>query len=114
MSAVTARVLLVAALGLLHVLSLRAADAPAASGAALYAWHCLPCHAAGAQYPGTLALQTKYQGQFPAVLTERTDLGVDVVRVVLRQGINAMPFYRRTELSDADVAAIADYLARRN
>lgn len=91
-----------------------AAGADAPDGAALYAWHCLPCHAAGAQYPGTLALQVKYQGSLPAVLTERRDLGADAVRIVLRQGINVMPYYRRTELSDAEVAAIAGFLARRD
>lgn len=91
-----------------------AAESAAPDGAALYAWHCLPCHAAGAQYPGTLALQVKYQGSLPAVLTERRDLGADAVRIVLRQGINVMPYYRRTELSDAEVAAIAGFLARRD
>ncbi|MFO1400619.1 MAG: cytochrome c [Steroidobacteraceae bacterium] len=99
-------------LGALAAEPAMAVDAPVPAGAALYAWHCLPCHAAGAQYPGTQALQTRYQGTLPPVLTERTDLSAELVRVVLRQGINIMPFYRRTELSDAEVGAIADYLAR--
>jgi mono/diheme cytochrome c family protein len=47
-----------------------------------------------------------------SVLENRTDLTVAGVRAVIRMGIGSMPALRRTEISDADAAAIAAYLTR--
>lgn len=96
-----------------------AADSAAiARGKAVYQYWCATCHGAtGAMprpLPGTGALQLKYQGQKPAVLEEWTDLDAGLVRIIVRQGIKAMPFFRKTEVSDADLEAIAAYLTRNN
>ncbi len=47
-------------------------------------------------------------------LLERTDLDADYIRAVVRNGINSMPWYTRTDLSDRQIEAIAAYLMRNN
>jgi mono/diheme cytochrome c family protein len=46
------------------------------------------------------------------VLEERTDLTPDTVRHFVRNGVSVMPFFRKTEISDAELEALAAYLAR--
>jgi (+)-pinoresinol hydroxylase len=88
-----------------------AADAPTlAHGKEVFAKWCAPCHGAGDQYPGTVALGVKYEGKLPAALEERTDLAPDLVKAVVRTGVSVMPFFRKTEVSDADLDALAAYL----
>lgn len=59
-----------------------------AAGRQVFELHCVACHGAGPGVPpfdelaGTGALRTKYRGEKPAVLAERTDL--TRVRRVLR------------------------------
>jgi mono/diheme cytochrome c family protein len=66
----------------------------------------------GGRMPGTEALEAKYRGQKPAVLEDRTDLTAGLVKQFVRNGVGIMPFLRKTELSDADLEAIAAYLSR--
>ncbi len=63
--------------------------------------------------PGTQALQARYKGAVPAVLEQRTDLTADFVKTIVRRGLNSMPFFRPTELSDEDLAALQAYLTRK-
>jgi mono/diheme cytochrome c family protein len=77
-----------------------------------YQNYCEACHGKGADKPGTVALETKYQGKKPALLEQRTDLTREAVKAFVRNGIFVMPRSRKTEISDADLDAIADYLAR--
>ncbi len=72
---------------------------------------CLPCHGHGDQFPGTVALGVKYQGKLPGALQDRSDLAPDFVKAVVRTGVSVMPFFRKTEVSDADLDALAAYLA---
>jgi hypothetical protein len=58
-----------------------------------------------------MALQRKYQGRLPAVLEQRTDLVPVYIQVVVRHGMSFMPSFRKTEISDADLALVAAYLA---
>ncbi len=74
---------------------------------------CAICHGAGPDRPGTSSLQFKYGGRLPALLEERTDLTAERVKYYIRHGIAMMPGFRKTELSDAQVEAIANYLARK-
>ncbi len=62
---------------------------------------------------GTLALQVKYHGEPPARLDQRTDLTADFVIGTVRHGISVMPSMRKTEIGDAELNAIAAYLARK-
>jgi mono/diheme cytochrome c family protein len=92
-----------------------AAHAATPDGAATYAKWCAPCHAPGITHPGTHALQSKYPAdQFPArktgVLVEWTDLTPDYVKAIVRTGVSVMPFFRKTEISDAELDALARYI----
>ncbi|HTR38302.1 MAG TPA: cytochrome c [Bryobacteraceae bacterium] len=76
----------------------------------VFDYWCATCHGPG--LPGTVALQTKYKGAKPALLSERTDLIPPVTKTFVRKGVSIMPFFRKTEISDADLDALAAYLAR--
>jgi len=81
-----------------------------AQGERVYTYWCATCHSAGAGMPGTAALQAKYNGNPPAVLTERTELTAELITFFVRNGVSVMPFFRKTEISDADLAALAAYV----
>ncbi len=61
--------------------------------------------------PGTHALSLKYRGEKPGLLEERTDLPAEVLKAFVRNGVASMPPFRKTEVTDADLDAIAAYLA---
>jgi (+)-pinoresinol hydroxylase len=79
-------------------------------GKQVFEYWCATCH--GAHLPGTMALQAKYKGSKPALLEERTDLVPAVTKAFVRNGVSVMPFFRKTEITDADLDALAAYLAR--
>lgn len=81
-----------------------------AKGKQAYDHICIYCHAPGVW--GTNRLARRMDPKH-AVLENRTDLTAAGIRAVVRMGIGSMPPLRRTELSDADVDAIAAYLTRR-
>ncbi len=74
---------------------------------------CSVCHGSGPAKPGTRALEAKYRGKLPALLEKRTDLTQAYVQYIVRHGVSVMPPFRKTELSDRDLEAIAAYLARK-
>jgi (+)-pinoresinol hydroxylase len=80
-------------------------------GREVFAQWCAPCHAPGPRHPGTQALEVLYQGTKPAALEERTDLVPALTQTFVRTGVSVMPPFRKTEISDADLAALAAYLA---
>jgi len=82
-------------------------------GKAVYEYWCAPCHAAGPGHPGTQSLQIKYNGTLPAVLIERTDLTPETIKTFVRQGILMMAPFRKTEITDAELDALAAYLTRK-
>src|SRR5262245_42075984 len=88
------------------------AHAAEPSGQAVYEHWCAPCHAPGPGHPGTQSLQLKYAGKTPAVLLERTDLSAQAVAAFVRQGVLLMAPFRKTEISDAELAALTAYVAR--
>jgi mono/diheme cytochrome c family protein len=83
-----------------------------AAGRAVYTNWCAPCHDPGVTHPGTHALTAKYQGVKSGVLLEWRDLSVSTVKVLVRHGISVMPQFRKTEISDQELDALAAYLAR--
>jgi mono/diheme cytochrome c family protein len=90
-------------------------------GRQVYEYWCATCHGTGlglpgfGGLPGTQQLQIKYRGtDISPVLEERTDLVPDFVKVIVRQGVSFMPQFRKTEISDADLEALAAYLTRNN
>ncbi len=97
-------------------------DARERRGREVFEQRCAACHAAvpkdmiGPPYmppmAGTQALQARYKGAKPAELEQRTDLTAFVTAIV-RGGLNSMPFFRPTELSDDDLTALGAYLTRK-
>jgi mono/diheme cytochrome c family protein len=88
-----------------------------AAGRAAFERVCAPCHARGPgldgspMLPGAAALAARHRGAVSPYLEERSDLGAEAIRVFVRQGSGAMPMFRKTEISDAEIAAVAAYLA---
>ena len=88
-----------------------AADAPALEhGREVFERWCAPCHDPGPSHPGTAALAAKYKGAVPAELERRQNLTPAFVSGVVRHGISVMPIFRKTEISDDDLAALEAYL----
>lgn len=89
---------------------------PTENGKVIYNKWCVYCHGAVAPaegpgaLPGTAALSVKYKGTLPAVLEERKDLAPEFIRAVVRGGLFGMPITRKTEISDAELAAVIAYL----
>lgn len=80
-----------------------------ATGAQIYAKWCADCHSTS-QGPGSMVLQRRYQGAVPAVLEERDGLNSQFVSLVVRRGVGFMPSFRKTEISDEELALVAQYL----
>ena len=80
-------------------------------GKAVFDQWCAACHAPGPRHPGTQALDALYKGQKPGALEQRTDLVPKLTETFVRKGVSVMAPYRKTEISDADLAALAAYLA---
>jgi mono/diheme cytochrome c family protein len=109
----TARCWALGALAALLSISAVAADeAQVEKGRQVYQYWCWNCHGEGAGKPGTQALAAKYKGSKPAILDQRTDLTPALTRFFVRNGVSIMPFFRKTEVSNADLDALAAYLAR--
>lgn len=112
-------VLLLAAFGLGGSLLARAEQparaatraAPTAQGKQVFDRWCASCHEPGIRAPGTTALAAKYGKDLPAVLEQRKDLTPEVVAYFVRNGVSIMPTFRKTEISDAELAALAKYLS---
>lgn len=80
-------------------------------GKQLFDYWCAACHARGPGHPGTQALDARYAGALPGALEDRTNLTPEVVEVFVRNGISVMPFFRKTEINDKELAAIGAYLS---
>jgi mono/diheme cytochrome c family protein len=78
----------------------------ATGGEALYVEHCAMCHIGGM---GSGLLQRR--GRAEPQLERRGDLAAQFVVLAARNGIGNMPAIPRGEVSDADMQAIAEYLA---
>jgi mono/diheme cytochrome c family protein len=111
---------LVITLAMLHIDPVQAANASKdqlTHGHEVFEAWCAPCHAPVSgqeRLAGTSTLEMLYKGAKPAALEQRTDLTPKQVAYYVRHGDNAMPWFRKTELSDEDVAAVGAYLARNN
>ena len=86
-----------------------ALNAPQQQGRELFNASCAYCH--GERGHATTLLG-KRVGAENAILERRTNLSAELIRHVVRRGINSMPVYRRAELSDRELDLIAAYLTR--
>lgn len=85
-----------------------------APGRAVYEKWCAACHDPGIIHPGTHALMTKYPSgrRASGLITTWTDLPATYVAFMVRHGMSVMPPFRKTEITNAELAALAAYLAR--
>jgi len=81
------------------------------AGKAIFDRNCAVCHAPGPGHAGTMRL-AELRGTDRAVLEERTDLDAAYIRLVVRKGLVEMPPWRPTELDDAALTQLVQYLAR--
>jgi mono/diheme cytochrome c family protein len=81
-------------------------------GRLTYEKWCAPCHAPGPDHPGTQALDALYKGSKPSALIEREDLTPPLVKQFVRKGVSVMPFFRKTEISDTELDALAAFLSK--
>ena len=90
---------------------------PDMPGRQVFAHQCAPCHGTGPgadgapMLPGTATLAARYDGARPAALELRSDLPAPVLRLFVRRGVGAMPPFRKSEITDAQIDAVAAYLA---
>jgi mono/diheme cytochrome c family protein len=111
----------IAAAGFFALVNAAAGDGddqrPSAAGKVVYERVCAPCHGRGAgtdgaaMLPGAAALAAKYQGKLSPFLEDRSDLKADALKVFVRRGVGAMPMFRKTEITDAEIEAVAAYLS---
>jgi mono/diheme cytochrome c family protein len=85
------------------------AEPTRSAGEKIFDKWCSDCHST-AEGPGSAALQRKYQGKRPAILEQRSDLRPNYVKLAVRHGVSFMPSFRKTEISDDDLALVAAYL----
>jgi (+)-pinoresinol hydroxylase len=102
--------ILMALLGSIAGAAFAADQTPAERGREVYQKWCTPCHGTGLGRPGTGAATA--HGIKPAVLEERKNLTPKLIETAVRKGMNFMPKFRKTEISNADLTAIAAYLTR--
>ena len=98
-------------LAMLLPMASRAAT-PAPAGKAAFDRWCAECHAAGVGHPGAQQLE-RLRGAKLALLEARTDLEPAFIRYVVRHGQNAMPPYRPSEIDDATLDQLVQYLGRK-
>jgi mono/diheme cytochrome c family protein len=101
--------------GTCHAATGKPAPAPAADpakGKQVFDRWCTQCHGRGPGHPGTQSLAIKYRGSTPEALEDRTDLTPRLTALYVREGIQLMPFFRKTEISDRELADLAAYLAK--
>ncbi len=81
------------------------------SGEQVFNDKCVLCHDAGGWGTRSLAKRVP-KGE--AELLRRKDLPPAYTKIVVRRGIGSMPQFTPTDLSDADLDAVAIWLEQRN
>ncbi len=99
------------AAGLAAPAAVSSATAGPRSAEAIFASRCAYCHDAGGW--GTRALARRLPAGEPAVLLERANLPPPYTVAVVRRGLGAMPQFTPAELTDAELAALAQWLEDR-
>jgi mono/diheme cytochrome c family protein len=80
-------------------------------GEAVFNRHCIHCHGDSNEAPGTNQL-ARARGLPEPVLSKRTDLAGAYVALVVRNGLNAMPPFAPSHLTQSDLQALIAYLTR--
>ena len=87
-------------------------------GEQAYNQNCAICHSGGVGMVGTETIQRRYMKagitDMNPILLERTDLTPGFIELVVRNGMNSMAPYRKSEITDADLQLIGEYLSQKN
>jgi mono/diheme cytochrome c family protein len=94
------------------ICAMQSARADDAAGRKVFVKWCAPCHSRGPGNPGTTALAALYKNSKPAALEDRKDLTAPFITQAVRNGVYVMPFFRKTEISDAELQALIAYLSQ--
>ena len=96
-----------------------AATAPASSastqaidpdrGQQVYEHYCVHCHAPGTRHPGS-AMLAALKGEEMSVIKGRPDLTSEYIKTIVRSGLIEMPPFRPTEITDAELTSLAEYV----
>ena len=99
----------------LVVAAARAAEAADAAnrGEQIFDTRCVFCHGEGLGHPAWQMLALK-KGKDKAEILGRPDLTPAYVKHVVRNGFIEMPPFRPSEISDADLDALANYVIHPN
>jgi cytochrome c5 len=81
------------------------------NGKDVYMKWCDGCHMDSPFAPGTILLR-KIRGDDLALILERKDLSADYINHLVRKGMNGMPLFRRTEISNEELHALIEFLVR--
>lgn len=88
--------------------------APAGTGKQVFDRWCAGCHGRLNDHQkmlaGTYVLGQRYGATKPAALEDRSDLAPEYLRYIVRHGLNVMPASRKTEISDAQLEQLVQYL----
>ena len=85
-----------------------ASDDPG-TGERLYENWCVPCHGIEGGEPGTVRLG-RMRGQQYADLLNRPLLPTEYLQTVVREGLGAMPAFRRSEIDTSNLDALIAYI----
>ncbi len=80
-------------------------------GAEAFRLECAMCHRGFST--GVIMLERRLDKD-SAILEQRTDLTVDYIRAVVRNGLVNMPAFSKVELTDEELDEIAAFLTRNN
>lgn len=80
-----------------------------ARGQEIYELYCQYCHAPGPGHPGAMML-SETRGADKAVIKGRSDLTVAYISTVVRNGLLEMAPFRPTEITDAELVSLAEYV----
>lgn len=87
---------------------LGAAEASAVGKQVFGRW-CIGCHADSPFAPGTIYLRQTRAAEL-AVIEQRSDLAPEYIETLVRKGLGGMPSFRRTEIDNAELEALINYL----
>jgi mono/diheme cytochrome c family protein len=102
------KVIALALVVVMQPLAVFAADGP--DGKTLFTQRCGMCHQTNGMGVGILSRRAGDMSK--GLLEQREDISAAVVQVVVRAGIGNMPRISRAEVSNPELAAIANYLSK--
>ncbi len=81
------------------------------TGKQVFEHYCAQCHGPG-DSPATVQLG-RTRGKDKALLAERTDLPAEYIQHIVRHGLKSMPPFTPSDLTDARLAALTEFLTKK-